>query len=240
MVQTHFYDNDTLIDEVVNQKQLHPVLKDKAHLPYQDAFIKEFYQNISEEDIKKHDSSDLYALALTVLEFTKVRQKGKPKIRIYHPSKEHHGVEIEETILEVISDDKPFIIDSLIEALNKLNLHIKLLIHPIFSIERDQNDEITSVASASGKGGNDESVVQIRFDKKITPTLFNTIIDNIKATLSMVDLAVKDWQTMVQKMDTIIEETKKVTLKDKKQLKESVSFLEWLQQNNFIYLGCQE
>lgn len=239
MAEASFYDNNTLIHDVIKQKKIHPVLKDKGHLPYEDIFIKEFYQNISAEDIKNHEPSDLYALALAILDFTKERQKGKPKIRIYHPSDEQHSVTADETILEIISDDKPFIIDSLIEALNRLGLNIKLLIHPIFNIERDSNGVISSISGAKDCDL-DESVVQIRFDERVNPSRFNTIIDEVKLTLSMVDLAVRDWQQMIHKMDHVITETKTTKLEDKEQLSEYIAFLQWLQDGNFIYLGFEE
>ena len=59
-----------------------------------------------------------------------------PKVRIYNPRLEQHGWQSTHTIVEMVTDDMPFLIDSLGMAMDRLGWHVHLIIHPVFRVRR--------------------------------------------------------------------------------------------------------
>jgi NAD-specific glutamate dehydrogenase len=71
-----------------------------------------------------------------------------PKVRIYNPSAEEHGWQSTHTVIEIVNDDMPFLVDSIIMEVNRQALTLHLIIHPVMRIERDGNGEMLKVENA--------------------------------------------------------------------------------------------
>jgi glutamate dehydrogenase len=98
-----------LIDRVaerVNQR----LDKDRAKLAEQ--FARLLYSNIPPDDIKEESADNLYGAALSLLNFADQRKAGTAKVRVYNPRIEEQGWRSSHTIVEINTDDMPFLVDS--------------------------------------------------------------------------------------------------------------------------------
>ena len=106
-----------LIDRVaerVNQR----LEKDRAKLAEQ--FARLLYSNIPPDDIKEESADNLYGAALSLLNFADQRKAGTAKVRVYNPRIEEQGWRSSHTIVEINTDDMPFLVDSVTADLGVL------------------------------------------------------------------------------------------------------------------------
>src|SRR5690606_37810906 len=96
-------------------------------------YIKIFYSGCHSKDFVTYSPDELLSLASSSFDFFREKPKNKFKIRLYNPTKGKDGLENGYTVLDVINDDMPFLVDSMIIQFDRLNIEIKNVIHPIIS-----------------------------------------------------------------------------------------------------------
>ena len=65
------------------------------------------------------------------------RRPGQAKIRVYNPEPAVDGWSSPHTIVEIVNDDMPFLVNSVTAAINAGERVVQLVIHPILTVERD-------------------------------------------------------------------------------------------------------
>ena len=78
------------------------------------------------------------ARVLSHWQFARKREPGKTKIRVFNPVAGEHGWASRHTVVEVVNDDMPFLVDSASMEVNRQGLTLHLIVHPIFAVERDK------------------------------------------------------------------------------------------------------
>ena len=64
------------------------------------------------EDLAELDPLDLYGAALAHWSFARQREPGAASVRVYNPDFEQHGWQSAHTVVEIVTDDMPFLVDS--------------------------------------------------------------------------------------------------------------------------------
>ena len=83
------------------------------------AFVTGYYAGVSPDDLAERKTDDLYGAAAAHLNLARRRTPGVPKVRVYNPQVEQHGWQSTHTIVEIVTDDMPFLIDSVRMVLNR-------------------------------------------------------------------------------------------------------------------------
>lgn len=205
---------------------------DKNNIPVFKKFIKDFYKNISSKDFADFDNDNLLYFAAISFKNLQVRDSNCFNINYVNDSK---GV----TIFNIVNDDKPFLLDSIVIEFENRELSIKNIIHPILSISRNNKNEVNDINSFSDK--NNESVIQLHCEKIYDEDEIQSIIFEIQKVIETCNLVVSDWPDMMQ----LTSEAKNYLLNSKKKfhnvnIDEFVDFISWIENNNFIFLGITE
>ena len=74
-------------------------------------FIRCYYADVSLADLADYSTDALACAALSVWTLGKLRVPGTVGIRIFNPSVEQDGWESSHTIIEIINNDMPFLVD---------------------------------------------------------------------------------------------------------------------------------
>src|SRR3954451_15352519 len=133
-----------------------------AHAELAEAFARQFYRWVAPEDVAERDPVDLYGVALGTFNFARERPPGTTRVRVYNPRFEEHGWQSTHTAVEIVTDDMPFLIDSISMELNRRGCGVHLIIHPVLSIRRDAAGHLTEILTpgeAPDEGAVRESVV---------------------------------------------------------------------------------
>src|SRR5215469_8733893 len=125
-------------------------------------FVNQFYGHVPPEDVVPRGADDLYGAALSLWQFTQDRAPGRAKLRAFNPRLDAEGWRAGRTVIEIVNDDMPFLVDSVTAALNGLGLTVHLVIHPILRVARDAKGKLTDLLDpgrADGAGGNGAAAV---------------------------------------------------------------------------------
>ena len=99
--------------------------------------ITKFYEHVPPGDVAARGPKELCGGALSLWRFAKRRRPGQPKIRVYNPEPDLDGWSSPHTIVGIVNDDMPFLVDSVTGAINAGDRVVRLVIHPILTVERD-------------------------------------------------------------------------------------------------------
>ncbi len=204
-------------------------------------FVPPYYRGVAEEDLSLRDPAVFAAAAAAHLEFGRVRRAGEPKVRVFNPTESEHGWHAPGTIVEVVTDDMPFLVDSLAMVLNDAGLAIQLMVHPVLRVVRDGRGRL--VGLESGGDGEDaaESWQHIAVPRIGDATRLEDIRQRILGMLEDVRLAVQDWPAMRQDAQRLAHELAAGSPGVRRQEGvEAGEFLEWLADNHFTFLGYRE
>jgi len=203
-------------------------------------FAEQYYQHSTVEDLQEHSIDNLYGAVLSLWKLAIQRKPGEPLIRIYNPSFDEHGWQTTHTVVEVITDDMPFLVDSLSMVLVQSNMAIHLLIHPMITVIRGEGGHLRNILPRHAKdtGALCEAVMHFEIDQQHEAERLAALHDQLEHVLGDVRTVVDDWQAMRSRLQEVIHtiETQPVPVSAEEQA-ESVTFLRWLDQNHFTFTG---
>ena len=87
------------------------------------AFVADYYAGVSPDDLAERKPDDLYGAAVAHLNLARRRAPGTPKVRVYNPQVEQHGWQSTHTVVEIVTDDMPFLIDSVADGAEPARVH---------------------------------------------------------------------------------------------------------------------
>ena len=114
-------------------------------------FVRRYFAHVAPDDVIYTAFDTLIGGALSLWEFGAQRTPGTAKVRLFNPSVERNGWGLEHTVVEIVNDDMPFLVDSVTADINRRERKIHLLLHPLIRARRDENGnrfEITDTLHA--------------------------------------------------------------------------------------------
>ena len=208
-----------------------------------EVFFAVYLDGIPNRDLTGLSVDDLHGAALNLWRFGSRRTPGKPSIQAFNPSVDAHGWHTGHTVVEVVNDDMPFLVDSVVQALLGRGLAVHLVLHPIVRVARDAEGRLSQVCPAAeiSPATRAESFIQIQIDAQSDPKVLADIEATLRGVLADVRVAVGDWADMRDRMRAVVrglqESPPPVPQAD---TDEVVEFLRWLDDGHFICLGCRE
>ena len=208
-----------------------------------EAFVRQYYHWVPPEDLVGRSSMDLYGAAVAHWNLAQERPPGTAKVRVYNPDFEHDGWRSTHTVVEIISDDMPFVVDSLGIELARHGYGVHLLIHPVIRVRRDGDGRLAHTLSRESDAAVviAESVAHIEVDRETDPQRLAALSDGIEHVLEEVKAAVEDWHAMAARARGIVAElAESPPPLDPAEVEEATAFLTWIQDHHFTFLGFRE
>ncbi len=203
-------------------------------------FIQEYFKQVDNDDLVEFAPADLYGAALSHLTLARHFSTGAPKLKVYNPRLAEHGWESSHTIIEIVNDDMPFLVDSITMEVNRQGYTQHLTIHPLFSTTRDKEGNLLALAAASNDGPL-ESFIHVAVDRQTDPTKLKELGDGILAALADVRAAVQDWTPIGERVKEIIDGLAvPPPVLSKEEVEEGKAFLKWVHDNHFTFLGARD
>lgn len=201
------------------------------------AFFASYYGRAPLKDLRAFSPETLLATALAHWRLAERRPTHTARIRVYNPRADRDGWASEHTVVEVVTDDMPFLVDSLTGELNRRDLGVLLVIHPVVRVRRDAEGALLGLAGEDDAAGIAESFMHVEVGRQSEPDLA-AIADGVAAVLADVRAAVADLQPARRRLQDIIDslpaELAEQTAED---LAEVRAFLAWLYRTHFTFLG---
>jgi glutamate dehydrogenase len=201
-----------------------------------EVFLEDFFSQALSEDLECTEPQDLAAIADDAWAFFAQRTPGVPKLRLI-PSDLRPGI----SILDIVNDDMPFLLDSVVDELNERALDIRLLVHPVFTVERDAAGALTGFGGARRGEGKRESFIHIHIDGLDDDAARADVLRALEGILAEVRVCVQDWRPMLARVSEIIADLRaNPPPLPTAEIDEAIAFLEWLAEDNFVLLGARD
>jgi glutamate dehydrogenase len=203
------------------------------------AFARSFARRVR---LDHHEDADIDRLAAQVVGLFRLvdERRGELGVRVLNPSLERDGYTTQGTVIEANTDDAPFLIDSVSEELRRHGLDVRLVLHPVMGIERDQSGAVVSVGPARG-ALHRESVMHFEVERRLPEETLPELEADVARVLRDVRLCVRDFHAMADRVQRMIEFAEVATARyDKQEVAETVAFLHWLTADNYVFLGYRE
>jgi glutamate dehydrogenase len=204
-----------------------------------EVFVREYYRQLDPDDLAARSPEDLAGAALSHWELGRVRTAGSAKVRVFSPSAAEHGWAVRHTVIEVVNDDMPFLVDSATMEANRQGLTQHMRVHPVYAVERDGEGRLIRLWPRSEKPDAAlESWMHIEVDRLVEAEARARLAEGIERTLGDVRATTEDWKKMLARLIEVAAELDaRVPDAARGELAESRAFLEWLAAGNFLLLG---
>ncbi|WP_026121575.1 NAD-glutamate dehydrogenase [Paraburkholderia kururiensis] len=211
-------------------------------------FLRHYYDFGDADDLQSRSIADLYGAAMAHWQTAQRFVSGGERLRVYNPILEQHGWHSDHTVVEIVNDDMPFLVDSVSMAVNRLGLALHSVLHPVFRIWRAEAGAKEGEAGAivrvcpGSEGGSGHSLlasfIHFEVDRCGDAAKLDALRHDITRVLGDVRAAVEDWPRMI--------ETARATIKEMKAHEttpegvEARAFVEWMAADHFTFLGQRD
>ena len=188
------------------------------------------------EDLERYTADELAGIAERSWSFLAERKPGAPKIR-FEPA----ALKPSLAVLEIVNDDMPFLVDSVVGEINQYGLDIRLFVHPVFIVERNVAGGLIGFNAAPNIGGRRESFIQLHVEGTQDAAQRAEIVHALEAILADVRISVDDWRPMLARAREVIADLRlNPPPLPVEEIAEAIQFLEWMVDDNFTLLGARD
>ncbi|MGI9311126.1 MAG: NAD-glutamate dehydrogenase [bacterium] len=250
----------------VTEKLISAVKSRSASAPGEDeiAFLRDFYHRLSGQDFAADKALALRRAALRHRRLGRVRKAGETLIEIYNldAARDESIGEQDATVINLITDDKPFIIDSLTIKLNALRKTPQRIAHPTFTVRRDARHRVVAMHRYTGKkskatptdqggaiasdgdgaiasdgDGAIESYIQFAIDFT-PPSEHQRMARELRGIVADLEIVIDDWAKMrarTRELAAMLDQRKHGPA-----FAEHGELLRWMESHNFAFIGYAE
>ncbi|MDB5600952.1 MAG: NAD-specific glutamate dehydrogenase [Xanthobacteraceae bacterium] len=215
-----------------------------THPAIPDRFVADLFGRTAPEDLLVYRPAELAKLAAGAWDWLANRKAGAPKIRFEAsdaaPDQPRLGAI---SVIEIVNDDMPFLVDSVMGELTERGLEARLVAHPVFGLSRDDAGRLTRFTGQgpAEAGQSRESFIHLHVERVDDPARRAEIVRAIDDVLAAVRVTVQDWRAMMARIrDQIASLKASPPALPADELAEATQFLEWLIADNFTFLGVRD
>src|SRR4051794_26818024 len=144
--------------------QAQAALKDRrSDIP--PAFVAQLFGQVVPEDVVRYAAADLATLAERAFDLLAARPAGSPKISC--DTLELKDSRRTVTVVQIVNDDMPFLVDSVMGELADRKLAVRLVAHPVLGVQRRDGKEdgkLVTLGAPEAAGSARESFIHIHID----------------------------------------------------------------------------
>lgn len=208
-------------------------------------FVEEFYRHLPTEEAREHAETVLRGFALSAWTALQERPSGNDTVvRVYNPGSNEIGCALDKTLIEVVTADCPFLVESVTAALNRLNITVHLAIHPVVRVRRDEAGRLLEVLPPGRRaeaGALAESIMQLHIDPHSESDALAQIAATLRSVIADVQLCVADWGAMQVRIDDAIAEIRQSAPPlDAEEIEDAIELLRWIANDHFTFIGYRD
>ena len=203
-----------------------------------------YFRGVDEEDLASREPGQLARAALAHLALGVRRRPGEPRISVFNPRLDTHGFDSAATCVTIVTDDMPFLVDSLGMAFAARGVALRMLVHPVLEARRDRGGRLRALRLAAQDGSTTagtrrESWQLYEVERLYDEVAMRGLEDALHRSLADVRAAVGDWLPMRRRMRELA-----ATLRARPPARtpagetaEACHLLDWMEGGHFVFLG---
>ncbi|HEX2300939.1 MAG TPA: NAD-glutamate dehydrogenase, partial [Pseudonocardiaceae bacterium] len=208
-----------------------------------DDLIARYYRHAPAEEVDATDRAELAAAVRSHYELAADRVPGRAVVRMLEPALGEHGWSTPGTVVQIVTDDMPYLVDSVVSQLARMGLSVRRLVHPIMVVRRDLAGGLLEVLAdcdpdEAPPGSLVESWMYLEIDRRVDPERAGEVQQRLRAVLTDVREVVEDTERMVGTAVALADDlTAAPPPLPAAELAEGAALLRWLANRHFIFLG---
>ena len=178
-----------LIDSLIESVSAR--LEHEAPAAYRE-FVRQYYHWVPAKDLADRRPDDLAGAIVAHWRTAQQRDPGEAKVQVYNPTAELVRWRSPYTAIQIVSDDMPFLVDSVTMELSRQGYGIELIVHPVMRVVRDADGELQEVLApgATAVGAQAESVIHVEVVRQADSDRLAVLRAGIELVLEEVRAAV--------------------------------------------------
>ena len=211
------------------------------------AFAESLFRKADPGFFDDFDSEALYAMAVDGYAFFEGWDGRGMAVDVFTPSYRADGWDAPYSVLRLLLPDRPFIVDSVRAELRRHDMELYHLLHPIYRVVRSEDGAVEELDDR-GQTGRQEAFEMYFVERLDDPARRQELEEAVRSVLQDVVLATEDYQAMRGQAREVAEYLRELKqpidasgrTEDAEELEEYATFMEWLDDDNFVFLGYRE
>ncbi len=190
------------------------------------SFLAQAHEDYAEDETPELDSADLGALLAAAWRWAEQRKPGDAPRVLVQPLTGAGGRATPYDLLQIVQDDRPFLVDSVMGELADAGVSVRALFHPVLDV--------------ANTGDARESLILVVLDP-LPPERREALKGEVEDALADVHAAVGDFRAMSDLMAQSVAHLEACPGGiDPEVVAENLAFLRWLNDDHFVFLGARD
>ncbi|MER6990800.1 NAD-glutamate dehydrogenase [Saccharopolyspora hirsuta] len=205
--------------------------------------LRAYYRHVPAEELVDDEPTDLIGALRSHHRLAATRVAGRPLVQIFNPTRADDGWESQATVVQIVTDDSPYLVDSVIAELGRDGAEVQRIIHPIIAVRRDVAGELQEVLpgadpAAPPADSMAESWMFVEVDRVTDAERLEVLEHGLTGVLNDVREVVEDTERMHATARALADELEQnpppLPAAD---VHDGAGLLRWLADGHFTFLG---
>lgn len=206
-------------------------------------FVEQYFSRYPMEDLVGRHLTDMFGSVYQWWRYIHKFDNTEPKVFLFNPKLEVDGWVCPHTVLVVHQNDMPFLVDSIRIELNRRNIAIHTIKSTVLNVQRDNKNLLQKISDTGAEKTptHKEALVYLEINLLTLQGELQNITQSLQSVLAELASVVRDFHPMLQAVADA--EANLNNVKDSvtvANIAESQTFLAWLRDNNFTFMGYSE
>ena len=205
--------------------------------------IRLYYRHTPAEELLGDDPANLVGAVRSHQQLAATRIPGRATVRLFNPTQADDGWSRDATVIQIVTDDMPYLVDSVTAELSRRSTHVVRIVHPIVVLTRHIAGELQEIhpdadVAAPPEGASVESWMYIEIDLITDPDRARELDTRLSTVLSDVREVVEDTTKMADAALSLADELDETPPPlPGPEVTEGAELLRWLADGHFTFLG---
>jgi len=206
--------------------------------------IERVLEHVATEDLLEREPRDLVGAVRSLRELAETRGPRQTLVRVFSPSLRENDWTSRRTIVQICTDDSPFLVDSVTAAIAQDDLAVHLIVHPLAVVRRSETGTLEAIYDERPPTtvGITESWMHLEVDRLASTEAQDALAAHLRDVLDDVRAAVEDWHEMKNACEAIVADLERGVppTVDPAEVQPTQEFLSWLADDHFTFVGYRE
>ncbi|HJT03805.1 MAG TPA: NAD-glutamate dehydrogenase [Pseudonocardiaceae bacterium] len=205
--------------------------------------ITQYYRLVPAEELASAEPAELAAAVKSHLALAAQRVPGRALVRLLNPARADDGWDCRDTVIQIVTDDMPYLVDSVIAELARGNLTVRRLVHPLIRVRRDLTGSLLEVLTGGAPAAMPsdavvESWMYVNITRITDPDRVREVQQRLLTVLTDVREVVEDTPRMITTAESLADGLQTAPPPvPAEEVADGAALLRWLAGGHFTFLG---
>jgi glutamate dehydrogenase len=173
------------------------------------------------------------------------RSAGEVRVEVLRPATGLDGRPGENVVVQVVTEDRPFLLSTVVDEIERGGLRVVRALHPIVGVRRDAEGRVTAILPAR-TAARRESVIHLEVEGHLPTNEEPALADRLRRLISDIVAATDDHDAMRARIRAAADALRAGTWTayagsdPAADEQEVAALLDWLLEDNLVLLGVRE